>query len=183
MSHPQDARNRPGRYQRSFAGMIGAMLLLVLVIAGFVLFRDANRTDPASPVEPVEWRSAASYARDEASFEVLAPRRLPQGWIATSVRYERGEQETWHLGVLTDEKRYIGLEQSTEPEQTMVERFVDEEAEDGGETDAAGETWQVWRDDTDTALVRESGGVTTLVVSSLGQTALEEYVEQLGLTG
>lgn len=180
MSHPQDARNRPGRYQRSFAGMVGAMLLLVLVIAGFVLLRDANRTDPADPVEPVQWRPAASYARGEASFEVLAPRRLPEGWIATSVRFERGEQESWHLGVLTDEERYIGLEQSTAPEQTMVERFVDEEAEAAGETEAAGQTWQVWRDDTDTALVRESGGATTLVVSSLGQGALEDYVELLG---
>lgn len=180
MSHPQDASNRPGRYQRSFAGMVGAMLLLVLVIAGFVLFRDANRTDPADPVEPVQWRPAATYARDEASFEVLAPRRLPPEWIATSVRFERGDREEWHLGVLTDEKRYIGLEQGTDAEQTMVERFVDEEAESVGETEVAGETWQVWRDETDTALVRETSEVTTLVVGTVGQASLEDYVELLG---
>ncbi len=179
MSDAHDTRNQPGRYQRSFSGMVGAMLLLVLIVAGYALLRDLNRSDPADPVEPVDWRSTAAYARDEAGFEVLAPQRLPQGWIATSVRFGRGDQESWHLGVLTDQRRYIGLEQSEDSAGTMVETFVDEEAEADGEVSVAGQTWQVWRDEEDTALVRESGDITTLVVGTVGREQLEDYVELL----
>ncbi len=180
MSNPQDIRNRASRYQRSFSGMVGAMLLLVLLIGAFVIFRDANRNDPADPVEPVDWRSAATYAREQADFEVLAPDRLPSGWIATSVRFGQGDEQSWHLGVLTDEKRYIGLEQGPDPASSMAAQFIDEDAEADGEVQVSGQTWEVWRDDTDTALVRESdGGVTTLVVGTVGLDQLEDYVDRL----
>lgn len=155
------------------------MLLLVLVVGAYVAFREVNRTTPDSPVEPVDWRPAADFAREQADFPVVAPRELPEGWIATSVRYERGDEQAWHLGVLTDEERYIGLEQSQDSVATMVERFVDEEAEADGSTSVDGRSWEVWRDDRDTALVREADGVTTLVVGTVGRERLEDYVELL----
>ena len=172
--------SRPGRYERSFAGMVGAMILLLLVIGAFVVLRDTNRTQPDNPVEPVEWRSAASYARREADFELLAPRRLPAGWYATSVRLERGDDPSWHLGLLTAEGRYVGLEQATDSAGTMVERFVDEDAVRGDDVVVDGESWQSWTDDEDVALVREGADVTTLVVGTAGRDVVVDFAASLG---
>src|SRR3954468_4352357 len=38
---------RPGRYQRSFGGLIGSMIVLVLVVLGIVAFRGAFRNTPS----------------------------------------------------------------------------------------------------------------------------------------
>ena len=170
---------QPGRYQRSSAGLVAALVLLVLVIGAFVVLREVTRTAPTTSVEPVEWRSAATYARAEADFGVLAPRRLPPGWYATSVRFERGDGPSWHLGMLTGEGRYVGLEQRADSAVTMVEEFVDEEAAPGDEVVIAGQTWQAWSDDEDQALVREDEDVTTVVVGTVTQEVLVDFAESL----
>ena len=112
------------RLSRS-SGLIGALLILLLVVVGFVLFRDANRTQPDNRVVEVDWRATATYARKEAEFDLLAPRRLPEGWRATSARFGAGDARMWHLGLLTDEGRYVGLEQAPDSPDTMVEQHVD----------------------------------------------------------
>ena len=171
---------QPGRYQRSFPGMIGAMLVLLLVVGAFVLFRDINRADPVSPVKAVEYADAAEYAKDTATFEVLAPRQLPEGWIATSVTFTDGEEQAWHLGTLTEDRRYVGLEQADRPVSDMVEEFVDEEATQGEDVTVDGETWETWTDaGDDLALVRESDDVTTVVVGPVPQETLEELIATL----
>ena len=171
---------KPGRYQRSFPGMVGALLVLLLVIGGFVLFRDAIREDPENPVEAVELEQPVAYAREQADFDLLAPDDLPDGWIATSVRFTDGEEQSWHLGMLTDEERYVGLEQSPRPAADVVEEFVDEEATEGDEVSIDGETWRTWTDaDDDLALVREDGEVTTLVLGRVSQETLEELIATL----
>jgi hypothetical protein len=177
--HNVGVSEQPGRYERSFGGMVGAMILLLLVVGAFVVFRDVNRTEPADPVRPVEWRGATSYARGEADFRLLAPGRVPEGWVATSVRFERQDGQSWHLGFLTDEQRYVGLEQSEEPPSTMVEQFVDEEAERGEDVIIDGRTWQAWSDERDNALVREGDDVTTLVVGSVPKDVLVDFVRSL----
>lgn len=171
---------QPGRYQRSFSGMIGAMVVLLVVVIAFVLFRDLNRNEPESPVEPVDYRQPASYAREAADFPLLAPRRLPEGWVATSVRFTGGRQQAWHLGVLTDKERYVGLEQSPKPAEEMVEEHVDPDAQEGPTVRVDGQTWQTWTDEGgDRALVREDESVTTLVVGRVDQDTLEELLATL----
>jgi hypothetical protein len=171
---------RPGRYQRSFAGMLGAMLVLVLVVGAFVVFRETTRDEPANPVEAVDFKRPAQFARDEADFALVAPQKLPEGWMATSVRFTQGDEQAWHLGMLTDERRYIGLEQSNRTVDDMVEDFVDEEAEQGEDITVDGETWESYTDaGDDLALVRESDDVTTVVVGRVSQETLEELIATL----
>lgn len=161
------------------AGLLGALLLLLGVVVGFVVLRDANRVEPSNPVPAVEWRQPTSYARQEAEFQLLAPRRLPEGWRVTSVRFGQGDDQSWHLGLLTGEGRYIGLEQAADSPSTMVEDFVDAEAQQGEDVDIDGESWQAWSDDEDEALVREGPEVTTLVVGTGSQDQLVEFVRLL----
>ena len=171
---------QPGRYQRSFSGMIGAMVILVLVVVGFVVFRDLNRNDPPSPVQRVDFLTPAKYARTAADFPLLAPHELPDGWIATSVSFTPGKKQAWHLGCLTGERRYVGLEQSHQAIPAMVEQYVDPDASQGGDVTTAGHTWQSWTDSGgDLALVRRGDDVTTLVVGRVPQATLETFIATL----
>ena len=182
-----------GRYQRSFSGLVGAMVVLVLGIGAFVVLRDLNRVDPADPVRPVDYATPARFAQRAARFELLTPPALPAGWIATSVRFEDDpDEQSWHLGLLTDAQRYIGIEQAERPVAAMVDDFVDEDAEQAGEVDVDGVAWTRYvepgRDpgadssepaDGDMALVRETDGATTLVVGTVPQDQLTAVVGSL----
>jgi hypothetical protein len=172
---------QPGRYQRSTAGMVGAMIVLVAVVVGFVVLRDLNREDATNPVPPVEYEQAAAFADEKASFEVLVPGSLPEGWRATTVEYVPGAEDHWHLGLLTDEDRYVGLEQSDDSVRGMVETYVDEEAVKGGPQTVAGRSWTTYTDDGgDLALVRRDAGATTLVVGHrLPKAELVQFVASL----
>ena len=183
---------QPGRRQTSVGGMVGAMLVLVVGVGAFVLLRDVNRVPPGDPVRPVDYAQPARFAAEAATFELLAPPELPQGWIATSVRFDDTGDQAWHLGVLTDEQRYIGLEQAERTVEAMVADFVDEDAVEGEEVEVAGETWTRWADpgrdldadpaaaaEDDVALVREDGGATTLLVGTVSQDQLADYAASL----
>ena len=168
-----------GRYQRSASGMIGAMLVLLAVIGAYVVFRAVNRNEPESPVRAVDYQQTLDYARGQADFPLLAPASLPEGWRATSVNFVP-EPVRWHLGVLTDEDRYVGLEQSRSSLDKMVETYVDREAVRGEPVQVEGQTWRTWTDEGgDTALTREDGEVTTLVVGTPDLDVLVDYVESL----
>jgi hypothetical protein len=185
---------QPGRYQRSFGGMVGALLVLVLGIGAFVLLRNVNRVDPADPVRPVDYATPVRFAQRTAAFELLTPRQLPQGWIATSVRFadDPDQGQSWHVGFLTDEQHYIGLEQAERSTASMVHEFVDEDATEGGQVDVRGTSWTRWSDpgrdpdgdpsapsDGDLALVREAGGATTVVVGTVAEDQLTELAGTL----
>ncbi|HSE07580.1 MAG TPA: DUF4245 family protein, partial [Nocardioidaceae bacterium] len=79
-----------------------------------------------------------------------------------------------------DQDRYVGLEQSRRSAESMVETYVDPEAERGRQVEVAGETWRLWTDQGgDTALTRQDDGVTTLVVGTPELEVLVDYVESL----
>jgi hypothetical protein len=168
------------RYQRTFSGMFGAMLVLVLVVLAFVAFRAINRSDVEDPVKAVDYADSLAFWQSQANFEILAPESLPAGWIATSVQFVADKPQSWHLGVLTDDNHYIGIEQGRDAEAAMVEDYVDAEAEAGGEVTVAGDTWHAYSDHGgDHALVRRDRGLTTLVVGTVSQDELISYVETL----
>lgn len=175
------SEQRPGRYQRSFGGLVGALVVLVGVIGAFVVLRELNRSEPADPVRAVEYRQPARLAQDVAEFDVLAPRRLPDGWIATSVRFEDRSPQSWHLGFLTEERRYVGLEQAQRPASGMVEEFVDENATAGEDVSIDGSPWQSYTHERDRALVRydKRREVTTLVVGTAPEDQLVGFVQSL----
>ena len=75
-------------------------------------------------------------------------------------------QPRWHLGVLTDHDRYVGLEQAERPVRQMVQQYVDKDASRGapvrGRRDRRGRRTPTRGGDL--ALVRQDGATTTLVV-------------------
>ena len=159
--------------------MVGAMLVLLLVVAAFVAFRDLNRVEPTRPVTDVNYRQTLAYAREQAGFPVLAPDPLPVGWRATTVEFIP-DPVRWHLGMLTGQEQYVGIEQSASSERDMVETYVDAEATRSGALTVDGTRWRVWADTGgDTALVRRAGAVTTLVVGRVPRDELAGFVAEL----
>lgn len=135
-----------GRYQRSTGGLVGAMVVTVLAVVAFAAF-NALRTDrrPA-PVRAVDYTAMLRAGRADHKLLVMAPATLPTGWKATSALYETGSDPTWHLGLLTDDGKYVGVEEARGGVSDLVEEHVDPDAQQGKDVTIAGETYQTWTD-------------------------------------
>jgi hypothetical protein len=152
----QPANPRPSR---SFAGMVGA--LIVVVAIGVVWVKVGGSDEKGPPVRSVDWSAWLKAGRAEQQLMVFAPASLPAHWRATSVTYTGGSDAHWHLGLLTDTGKYVGVEESRASTADLVEQYVDQEAERGKDVTVGGHTWEVWTDSGgDYALVRaiEVGG-------------------------
>jgi hypothetical protein len=145
--------------------MVGAMVVLVAILVAWVAFKSLTTRQPDHPVQTVDYAQVVAPAKRAASFDLVAPPSLPAGWRATSVNFNDQSAPRWHLGVLTDEGRYVGLEQSERSVRSMVADYVDERSTRGEPVDVAGRRWATYTDSGgDLALVRRQGRTTTLVV-------------------
>lgn len=152
------------RSQRSVGGMVGATLLIVALVLGYAGIR-ALSDRPSTRVQTVDYARVLPAARTAAGFDLLAPEALPKGWRATTVRFVKEPGSHWHLGVLTDKGRYVGLEQANRSVRSMVSAYVDEAATRDSPVDVAGRRWATYTDSGgDVALARRDGRTTTLVV-------------------
>lgn len=171
MSSTGSSRGNPsmGDVLRSVA-VLGA---LILALWGFgQLFTDT----PERAVKPIDYRSTVTSARPAAEFELLAPRTLPDGWVATSARFT---PTTWHLGVLTDEEKYVGLEQQRVSAKKLIEIYA-KESKAAGTVTIEGDVWDVRKgSDGDVTFVRTESGLTTLVTGETSRAEVEAYVSSL----
>lgn len=177
---------RPGRRPpQTFGAMTGALIFLVLVVLGWVVFRAVTSDHKTTPVRTVDWAAWVKAGRAEQALALHAPRALPSGWRATSVNYAGGNQPRWHLGMLTDRGKYVGIEESRSTTRKLVEQYVDPNAVRGQDVEVGGETWQTWSDPGgDHALVRsvEVDGrpyESVLVGGSADQAVVERFVGTL----
>jgi len=134
------------RYERSNRGMLAALLVVVVGVAAFVGVRGLLSTNTATPVQTVDYHGWVKSGRDDGKLLILAPQPMPSGWRATSVTYATGSAPRWHLGMLTDQGRYVGLEEQWASPSEMVQQFVDANAVRGKAVRIAGRSWRVWTD-------------------------------------
>ncbi|HEX2892617.1 MAG TPA: DUF4245 family protein [Marmoricola sp.] len=169
----------------TFGAMVGALVFLLLLVLGWVGFRALTSDKTATPVRTVDWAAWVKAGRAEQRLSILAPERLPSGWRATSVTYLGGNDPKWHLGLLTDQGKYVGIEESRVSTNDLVTQYVDQEAVRGKDVTIHGETWQSWSDSGgDHALVRSVavGGrpyESVLVGGSAPAAAVEQFVGSL----
>lgn len=135
-----------GRYQRTSGGLVGAMLVTVLAVVAFAGFRAVTSDKQPTPVRSVDYLATVTAARADKQLLVLAPERLPLGWKATSATYTSGPSPTWHLGFLTDDSKYVGVEEAKSSIQDLVAEHVDADAKRGEDITIGGERWQTWTD-------------------------------------
>ena len=190
------ASGQPGRYQRSLGGLVGAMVILLAFVVVFIAFRGLVRDNPDAPlVDPVDYAPVVGPAAAQTGWPVAAPDPLPEGWVARSVRFEPPPGPSWHLGIITDEQEYVGIEQSVATVPSMLEAYVGEDAVADGAVelalpvapgDAAGDpvTWRRWRDGGgDIALTTRVDDQVLLVVTTGEEETLREAVDSLRLQG
>lgn len=159
---------QPGRYQRTTGGMIGAMIVLLLVVAGFVGFRALNRNDASrpTPAVPADQVSAVTRAAREASMAAPVPTPLPANWRITSVSFNP-TKKTWHLGLLTADNQYVGIEERPATPRELARTYIDKDAVQGSDVTNSGRTWTTWTDQGgDYALITQVGSTSYLVGGS-----------------
>jgi hypothetical protein len=158
------------------ADIVRSMVVIALIVLAVWGIGKFFTVDGGDPVKPIDYVQVVDQARPAATFDLVAPSSIPEGWRATSARFE---PNSWHLGVLTDDDEYIGLEQV----KVSVDRAVDRYADGSklkGETTVAGDAWTV-RTGPDGRLtyVRRAGGLTTLVNGTAPRDDIEAYVASL----
>lgn len=177
----QGASGTPGRYQRSTNGLIGAMIVLLLAVAAFVLFRGAFRDTPEYRPEPVDYLALIG-AVQESDFEPVYPPDLPDGWFAKDAVFDP-VVPSLDLVFHTADERTAGIRQEDESARTLIAELVGEDATEDRDAQTLvtplGE-WAPWTDtDGDHAWTAEIGDETVLVYSSGSPDDLRALVESL----
>ena len=171
MSGTGSSRGNPsmGDIFRSIA-VLGGIILTLFVVGRIVTIT------PDQPTRAVDYREAVESSRTVSEFDLYAPRSLPQGWRATSVRFE---EDAWHLGVVTDNDDYVGLEQVADSPKRAIERFA-EGSRAFGETVIGRETWRLRTGpDDDLTYVRRDTGNTIVVTGTAPRPVMERYISSL----
>ncbi|TCC39602.1 DUF4245 domain-containing protein [Kribbella sindirgiensis] len=176
----RQAYRRDKRKSQTVGNMVFALVICLAVVAFLitVTWRPKKEAEPKA----VEYTAQLQDARKAASW-VRGPEPMPSGWTATSVEFRTPQQEpiTWHLGIVTNEKKYVGLEQSNVSGGKYVAEKLGRTSDDGT-TSVGGVTWQrkVLLDrKNENALLLVGSGVTTIVAGNAGYPALEAFASVL----
>jgi hypothetical protein len=173
---------RPGRYQRSFGGLIGSMIVLVLVVLGIVVFRGAFRNTPSYDPEPVDYEAVVTSLQ-QGGLTPVYPATLPQGWFAKDVWFERGDRPQFDLALMTSDEHFAGLHEEDESVEALVDTLVGTDATRGDTVTIDSEVaprWQTFSDPGgDHAFAAEVDGQTVLVYGSAPEEELRTLVESL----
>lgn len=151
-------------------GVLGALLIASFFVGKIMTVK------PDRPEVRVELADAVTGAKSVARFDVVAPKALPKGWVATSAR---SDADTWHLGVLTPDNKYVGLEQAPLKPTTIIADFAPK-SRAAGTIQIHGQSWQMRTEpDGDRIYVRKVGSTSVLVIGSAQRDELERYVASL----
>ena len=171
MSSTGSTRGNP-----SMGDILRSMFVIAVVLLALWGIGQFFTSEPETPVKTVDYARVVEQARPAADFPLAAPPSLPEGWKATSARFQ---PDAWHLGVLTDNEEYIGLEQVTTSVSSAIERFA-KDSQPQGEAEVAGQTWERRKGPDDRlTYVRREGELTTLVDGTASRSVIEDYIASL----
>ena len=157
---------------RSLAVVLGVVVVVLLLNA---------RDERGATVREVGYAGPLAQARSAAPYDVVGPVGLGDDWRATSVRSPREDGGVvWHVGFVTPEGEYAGLEQAAASTRRFVDRFA-EGADVTGEVRIEGQTWQRLEggDPEPRALVLRDDQATTVVAGTASFDELEELARSL----
>lgn len=126
--------------------MSGMVALAVALVAAIGWYYAGRPDESVQPVRTVDWSAWVNAGRADDALRMYAPDALPDGWRATSARYQGGRDARWRLGMLTDTGKFVGLEETYDSARELVVRVVDEDATQGPDVTINGITWQSWSD-------------------------------------
>jgi Protein of unknown function (DUF4245) len=173
---------QPSRYQRSFGGLVGSMIVLVLVVLGIVVFRGAFRNTPEYDPQPVDYRSLV-VSIQQAGLSPAYPAELPDGWFVKDAAFDAGDRPVLDLALTTADDHFAGLHEEDEGVDELVDTYVGTDATEGETVTIDSEIAPRWRTFADPGgdhgYAAEVDGQTVLVYGSAPQTELQTLVESL----
>ncbi|WP_370248925.1 DUF4245 family protein [Nocardioides sp.] len=188
------SQGSPGRYQRTFPGLIASMVVIVGLVLGFVVYTGLFR-DPETLGRP-EGVEYLPTVRDlqAGGLTVVYPGSLPPGWDVTLVSLDRevpeGDAPRIEINLFTPDDRFVGIRQSQDTVADLVSLNIDENAssEDGlSGVGSVAATWEGWADDGGdhgfstvlTALPGVTGDTSVLVYGREDPATLQQLVALL----
>lgn len=167
----------------SAANMARSMLVIVAITLG--LFFVAGRPNSTTP-ESVDVPGTAQFRAQQAGQPFAYPEGLPEGWVATNVRYVRskGDVMVWNAGYTTPDGQYVSVQQALDPGEDWVDTQTNNGAQVGTLETTDGRTW-LKRDregKVQRSLVnvpKDSTELTTLVTGTGSWDQLEEFANKL----
>jgi hypothetical protein len=167
------------------ANMVRSLLPLVvicLVIVAWTAFRQSPDVDPIREIDP---STTVDLAAARASYPVVYPQGLPEGYRSTSARTdagaaEQGDPVTLEIGYVTPSEQFAGFVVSDDRRADPVAAVLDGAVEKGT-VDLGGQAWtRSTTTDDETALSREADGVIVLVSGSASEKELEAVAAAVG---
>jgi hypothetical protein len=177
-----------GRYNRSFNGLVGAIIITVLAVVAFAVFRGAFSRD----IDETE-RATVDYVDSvrglqQSGVSVVYPATLPDGWRSTGVDVapvERpGDVPALGFDLTTADNHYAGIEVVADDAEGALETVYDE-GDDIAVSDPLTGTpglatdWQGWTVGDDHAFTTAYGDRTVVVFGSAGTAGLTDLVGRL----
>jgi hypothetical protein len=160
------------------ANMVRSLLPLVvicLVIVAWTTFRQSADVDPIREIDP---STTVDLAAARASYPLLYPQGLDDGYRPTSARTDAGAAEpgdpvTLEIGYVTPTEEFAGFVVSDDRRADAVAAVLDGAVEKGA-VEVGGQSWtRSTTQDDETALSREADGVIVLVSGSASDPELE----------
>ncbi|WP_219090600.1 DUF4245 domain-containing protein [Streptomyces sp. JJ38] len=160
--------------------MVLSMALIGL--GAWFLYLFVPHDEQQDPVKPLRsYRAELITAGRTASYPVLAPVGLDEGWRATSVSFDRNSDygATWHLGFHDADVEYAAVEQSDGDPRLFVAKVTHDAVDTGATTEVDGEEWARYEGDKYDALVLREGEFTTVVTGTADFARLAELAAAL----
>ena len=176
-------QERPGRYQRSTNGLVGAILVTVVAVVGFIALLSLFRDEPSVEADSVDYLEIVGLAQD-AGLRPVYPAELPSGWTATKAEVLQEEPLGFDLGLLTDDEEFVGVVWTDAGlDDLLAERVDEENVETTEEFTVSGSVatqWQGYADSGgDLAYAAEVSGRTVLVYGSASEEDMATVVASL----
>lgn len=179
---PQATPNKGARYQRTFGGLIGSMIVSVIAVLIYWALQNGTHQRPEFEQEDIDYVGAVRGAQ-EAGYTVAYPKALPEGAKVTSLRFTRGDDVMWSLSIHTKDGEFIGVQQENERIDDLVDTYVDEKAKRGDDVTLDSElvsTWATYTDDGgDIGFAGDWDGTKLLVFGSADDAEVKAIAESL----
>jgi hypothetical protein len=177
---------RPSRYNRSFGGLLAAMVVTVVAVAAYVGVRALVRDQP-DVVQEVDYLAVVRDLQ-AADVQVVYPCSIPDGWRSSTTSFTRGSPPAWGIGFVTDDDEFVGVRQGDTDVEDLLDTYVDEASAQGDDVSPINllgvPVWQTWSDaGGDHAFSATLGppldGQTLLVYGSASPAQQEAVIAQL----
>ena len=161
------------------ANMVRSLLPLVLICLVIVWWTSFRQSADVQPVREIDPTPTVDLAAARASYPIVFPQRLEDGYRPTSARTDAGaataedDPVTLEIGYVTPSEEFAGFVVSDDRRADAVASVLDDAVQEGT-ADLGGQPWtRSTTEKGEIALSRESDGVVVVVTGSASDDELE----------